>query len=117
PIPIAVLADRGASDCAEALVKALPERCGTRMLIALPRPDDFEAFARRGLFAYDWQDCQRSTGQVGRYELLARPDRPITAEELGGAVAALIRRVRFGALRFTDALAVAVGDYVESRGA
>lgn len=53
PISIAVLADRRASDQAESLIKALPERGDSQMLVILPRPDDFVAFARRGLFAYD----------------------------------------------------------------
>jgi hypothetical protein len=115
PIPIAVLADRQGSDQAESLIEALPERGDSHMLVALPSPDAFVAFARRGLFAYDWQDCHRDTGQSHRYELLARPAVPVTAEELAGEVAALIGRVRFQSLRFADSLAIAVDDHVESR--
>jgi hypothetical protein len=115
PIPIAVLADRRASDRVEPLVRALPERDEAHMLIDLPRPDDFAAFARRGLFAYDWQDSHRGAGRSDRYELLARPAVPITVEELRGEVAALIDKVRFESLRFDDGLAIAVEDQVESR--
>jgi hypothetical protein len=115
PIPIAVLTDRRASDHAEPLVEALPERGDCRMLVNLPRPDDFVAFARRGLFAYDWQDCHRDTSWSHRYELLARPAVPVTVEELAGEVAALIGTVRFQSLRFAESLAIAVDDHVESR--
>lgn len=115
PIPIAVLADRRASDRAEPLVKALPERDEAHLLIELPRPDDFAAFARRRLFAYDWQDGHRDAGRSDRYELLARPAVPITVEELRGELVALIDRVRFESLRFDDGLAIAVEDHWESR--
>jgi hypothetical protein len=115
PIPIAVLADRQDSDQAESMIEALPERGDSHMLVALPSPDAFVAFARRGLFAYDWQDCHRNTGRPHRYELLARPAVPVTVEELAGEVAALIGRVRFQSLRFADSLAIAVDDQVESR--
>jgi hypothetical protein len=115
PIPIAVLADRRASDQAELPIKALPERGDSHMLVTLPSPDDFVAFARRGLFAYDWQDCHRDTGQSHRYELLARPAVPVMVEELAGEVAALIVRVRFQSLRFSESFAIAVDDQVESR--
>jgi hypothetical protein len=115
PIPIAVLADRRRFDQAEPQIMALPERGDSYILVTLPRPDDFVAFARRGLFAYDWQDSHRDTGQSHRYELIARPTVPITVEELAGEVASLIGRVRFQALRFADSLAIAVDDHVESR--
>ncbi len=57
PIPLAVLANRGRTDRAEKVVLHLPERGGYEMLVKVPRPDDFIAFARRGLYAYDWQDA------------------------------------------------------------
>ncbi len=115
PIPNAVLADRWASDHAEPLVKGLPERGDCHMLVTLPRADDFVAFARRGLFAYDWQDSHRDTSWSHRYELLARPAVPVTVEELAGEVAAQIGKVRFESLRFAESLAIAVDDHVESR--
>jgi hypothetical protein len=115
PIPTAVLADRLGSDQAELLIRALRERCDSQMLVTLPRPDDFLAFARRGLFAYDWQDFQRDMGWPHRYELLARPAFPVTVEELTGEMATLVGRVRFQTLRFADSLAIAVDDHVESR--
>jgi hypothetical protein len=113
PIPIAVLADRRVSDHAESLVEALPERGDCQMLVTLPRPDDFVGYSRRGLFAYDWQDCHRNAGWSKRYELLARPAVPITVSELDGVVASLIDRVRFTSLRFDDSLTIAVEEHVK----
>jgi hypothetical protein len=113
PIPAAVLADRERADQAEDLVFDLPERGDYELLVSLPRPDDFIAFARRGLFAYDWWDVHRIKGHTFRYELLARPKVPVSVERMEGAVAALARRVRFEAVRFAESPSIAVSDHVE----
>jgi hypothetical protein len=115
PIPFAVLSDRRASDRTEPLVMALPERGHSNMLVTLPGSEHFAAFARRGLFAYDWQDCHRNAGWSHRYELLARPAVPVNIEEVEEDVAALIARVRFQLLQFADSLSIAVEDHVECR--
>lgn len=99
PIPIAVLADRRASDQAKTLIRALPERNDCHMLITVPCPDGFVAFARRGLFAYDWQDSHRDRTRSHRYELVARPAVPVKVDELAREVAALVGRVRFHSFR------------------
>ena len=111
PIPAAVLAVREAADCAERLVMALPERGDAELLVSVPRPDDFIAFARRGLFAYDWQDVHRRTGLLHRYELMARPTAPLTVA-LSGAIDQLARLVRFASLRFGESPCIAPPDYV-----
>ncbi|WP_165253251.1 hypothetical protein [Paludisphaera soli] len=113
PIPKAVLADRRASDQAEALTMALPERGDSLMLVAMPRPDDFVAVACRGLFAYDWQDAHRQAGRIHRYELISRPTVPVTVEELVGELATLIGKVKFRSIRFAESPAIAVDDHGE----
>jgi hypothetical protein len=105
PIPIAVLVDRITADSAEPWVKALPERAQCEMLITLPRPDDFIAFARRGLFPYDWR------GVV--YELIARPSSPVQIQELGSEIGRLAQRVEFNSLQFGKSLFIAVPQDVE----
>jgi hypothetical protein len=102
PIPAAVLADREKVDRAEELVRQLPERCDYELFVTMPRPDDYVAFARRGLFAYDWEDAHRKTGHTRRYELVTRPNRPVLVEELDPAVATLAELVRFEQLRFAE---------------
>lgn len=83
------------------------------MLVSLPRPDDYVAFARRGLFAYDWQDIHRTIGRTFRYELLARPDTPALVEELESAAAGLARKVQFQSLQFADSASIVVADHVD----
>src|SRR5437763_1991523 len=68
PIPAAVLANRETADRAESLVATLPERGSCEMMVTMPRPDDFIAFARRGLFVYDWQDVNRKEAKSSCYE-------------------------------------------------
>jgi hypothetical protein len=59
----------------------MPERTDSLLLVPLPRPDDFEAFARRGFFAFDWRDVHRTTDRSQLYEIQARPARAIDFDE------------------------------------
>jgi hypothetical protein len=93
--------------------RGLPERGDCQLLMPMPPPDDFIAFARRGLFAYDWQDSHRTADRSGGYELVSRPDIPALVEELSSVVASLARRVCLAAMRFADSRRVAVVEYVE----
>jgi hypothetical protein len=80
PVPPSALQ---ASASAEAAVAALPVVGGTQLLIDCPRPDDFIAFAERGLYAYDWRDAHRTAASSsGCYELVALPLRPVLIGEL-----------------------------------
>lgn len=115
PIPVSVLVDRDQADQAEKWIGELPEPGGCRLLVTLPRPDDFIAFAWRGLFAYDWRDALRTEEPTFRYELLALPESPIVVHELEPRVASLARKVQFASLRFADERRVAVGELVECR--
>jgi hypothetical protein len=114
PIPTAVLCDRAKADLAEAFVRGLPERGGCKMIVSLPRPDDFIAFARRGLFAYDWQDAHRTSNRVHCYELLARPDNPVSVDELDADLGMLARKARFESVRFAENSRIVVAENVES---
>jgi hypothetical protein len=94
PIPAAVL------DAARVSVLEIEERVMTldpatsaRLLVSLPRPDDFVEFARRGLFAYDWTDVHRTSGSIRAYELIAAPESPITIKELPAELVDLIAGV------------------------
>lgn len=112
PIPAAALVDRSTSVRTERLVKGLPARGSCKILISLPRPDDFIAFAQRGLFAYDWQDVHRTCGRLNCYELLARPDVPLSVEELDEEIEMLARRVQFESLLFGESYRIAVPEHV-----
>ena len=65
------------TESGEELVFGLPEVTSVDLLTTVPRPDDFLAFCKRGLFAYDWSDAHRtSPNSLGGYELQARPLEP-----------------------------------------
>jgi hypothetical protein len=112
PIPAWVLTHREQADQAEELIGELPERGECHLLVSMPRPDDFVAFARRGFFAYDWGDIQRTRARTFRYELVAQPKSPVSVEELPPGIASLARGVRFGTLQFADSPSVAVSEHL-----
>ncbi len=106
PIPRAYLrAPELLQQLSEALWQ-LPERTEASLLTKVLRPDDFVAFARRGLFAFDWADVHRVTGRSGRYEIQARPLVPLSAATVvwPELIAALVEATRNGDLDFDQRL-------------
>ncbi len=88
---------------------ALPEISGFDLLTHVHRPDDFIAFARRGLFAYDWSDVHRPYSQVlGGYELQARPLRLRHLTELPAPLQAMAAATRLPGVLFGISLVVPV---------
>ena len=41
-------------------IRLLPEVTRYELVVTVPRPDDFIAFAKRGLFAFDWEMAQKA---------------------------------------------------------
>ena len=82
PVPRAYLDAPRSLERISAWVWSCPERTASTLLVRLPRPDDFEAFARRGFFAFDWADVHRTSGFSRRYELQARPAEPVTTADV-----------------------------------
>lgn len=94
-------------ESAEESVLALPEISGVDLLVALARPDDFIAFAKRGLFAYDWSDVHRTTRQsLGGYELQARPYRPLLLTDLPEPVRAMAAATKLSGVAFGTSIVV-----------
>lgn len=59
--------------------------CDAKMLVKLPRPDDFSDLSKRGIFGYDWKDVHRSKkNELKKYELISRPCVPILYENIRG---------------------------------
>ena len=74
PVPSSALL---VSSAAEAAVAQLPVVGGSELLVKYSQPDDFVAWAERGLYAYDWSDVHRSSAErTGCYELIAKPLHP-----------------------------------------
>lgn len=113
PVPRGYLDPQSALDRIREAVWEMPERTGSALLVQLPRPDDYEALARRGLFAYDWCDVHRTSGKSGLYELQARPVVPICYEELEwpAELRPLLGRLRSAALDFERQTAVDVREF------
>jgi hypothetical protein len=116
PIPaLALLPQRPPIEEIESLLYELPAITSAKLLVSLPRPDDFLNFAARGLFAYDWTDVHRvAAAELNSYEQLAVPDAPITAGQLPKDIAPLVEgiilNVSFAHERFID-----VTKYLECR--
>lgn len=104
PIPMVFLREGTALDLVNDLIGTLPARSGFSLTTEVPRPDDFIAFARKGLFAFDWADVHRTRDHAGRYEIQARPTVPAYLGEVRWteAAAALLKSVSSGVLDFDD---------------
>ena len=77
-------------ESAEESVRSLAEISGYELHASVNRPDDFIAFAKRGLFAYDWSDVHRAASKcLGGYELQVRPSSPLRLSQLPTPVQAL----------------------------
>jgi hypothetical protein len=105
PIPSTVLDHPDLVDPAEDLLLELPPVGDCGLLVRYPRPDDYINFARRGFFAYDWQDVHRSP-HTRCYDMIARPEVPRSVEDIGAELGAVARLVRFGTLTFADSPAI-----------
>ncbi len=105
PIPTAYLASSEVLDQLSGAVWSLPEITEHELLVSLPRPDDFIACARRGLYAFDWADVHRSEGQAKRYKVYARPKKPLMADSIAWSpeLRALLEQVTSRNLDFDEA--------------
>lgn len=112
PIPRAYLDPPGLVDRVREAVWDMPERTESILLVSLPRPDDYEAFARRGFFAFDWRDVHRTRERSGLYEIQARPASPAEFDEAAWPeeLRPVLRRLRSASLDFEQP-AVDVSDF------
>jgi hypothetical protein len=79
----------------------LPRLSEVRLLVELPRPDDFINISQRGIFVYDWRDVHRTIREeIRKYELIAAPLRPI--KELPDDLAGLAARSRLAKIGFAN---------------
>ena len=83
PIPHTFLRAPGLLERVHDAIWSLPEISKGTLLVTLPSPDDYSAFARRGLFAFDWADVERTADFSNRYELHAQPDAPARLADFG----------------------------------
>jgi hypothetical protein len=75
---------------AETEVLGLPEISDFELLAEVPRPNDFVAIAKRGIFAYDWVAAHDRRKEVpAHYALQAKPNRPVALADLPPSLQAL----------------------------
>lgn len=90
----------------EELVLDLSEISEIQLRADVPRPDSFVAFAKRGLFSYDWSDAHGTASLLGGYELMALPDRPLSVEELPSILQAYALATRLNGATFGTAVLI-----------
>lgn len=110
PVPTAVLqSDHAIAEAVEPDLSTLPRTGPARLLISIPRPDDFISLAERGLFVYDWCDVHRIARESTHvYECVAAPIVPTSVHDLPDAVAQLIAVVTLNSVSFASAMAIDV---------
>jgi hypothetical protein len=83
PVPRAYLESGTLLDGIRDFIRSLPEITHYDLFAVCPKPDDFIAFARRGLYSFDWADVHRTTADATQlYEVQARPVIPATVDAL-----------------------------------
>lgn len=101
PIPKACLTEAEVLDQIWGAIRSLPEVMDYELVVDVPRPDDFIAFAKRGLFSFDWEQFQ----ETPRYEIQARPKTPLTVDAIAWPqeLRSLLPQVTSSVLDFDDA--------------
>ncbi|ENX05696.1 hypothetical protein [Acinetobacter courvalinii] len=67
----------------EQWVLELSETSDFLLHVNVPRPDDFIALAKRGLYVYDWTDVYENSSNIkNTYELMASPLKPLKLSDL-----------------------------------
>jgi hypothetical protein len=116
PVPHAYLESGSLLDETWDFIRSLPEVTNHHLSAVCPRPDDFIAFARRGLYSLDWAEVHRTTAESTRlYEIQARPVIPATVEALTwpASLHRLLDAVTSPALDFDDDAAVDVASALD----
>ena len=106
PIPKAYLTEAGVLDQIWDAIRSLPEVTDYELVVSVPRPDDFIAFAKRGLFSFDWANVHRTKRhETQRYEIQARPRTLLTSDAISWPqeLRGLFPQVTSSVLNFDDA--------------
>ena|SRR5689334_2550031 len=105
PAPAAVLIESYPLDEIENSILALPKATDIELLVQRHSPaNSFVALAERGIFVYYWSDVHRTLREsFDEYELMVRPFRPLTLDQLPDNLLDAARSVRFSKVAFADA--------------
>lgn len=108
PMPVAILeGEPSLFETLERCLQQLPIISQARLLVPMPRPDDFFSLAERGLFVYDWSDFHRTKrAEKGTYEAVAIPSAPIIANALPSELEQWVETLNIQGLAFSDSSVV-----------
>jgi hypothetical protein len=85
-----------------------------KLWIELKRPDDFVGFARRGMYAFDWQDVHRTVvRETRKYEIVASPLVPIAVTDLPDDIAELARQTKLSDVSLANDKQIDVQDIID----
>jgi hypothetical protein len=116
PIPAQVLLESYPLEDIEEQILNLPKASDIDLLARVSDPSDFVALAERGFFVYDWSDIHRTISEeIGEYELMALPYRPLTLDQLPDDLGDTARSVRFTKVAFASAWRVDVRAHMACR--
>jgi hypothetical protein len=115
PIPkVALDTDAIAIESIEEYIYTLPKISNAKLLIAMPRPDDFIAMAERGFFVYDWRDMHRSEIDYKNcYELIAIPESPLIMRNMIPDTSVLLTNIRLNKTAYVDSQKIDIPALIE----
>jgi hypothetical protein len=87
PVPDSALPQSEQDFEAQDQILEMRERSECKLHMPYPRPDDYVAVARRGVYAFDWADIHETISQCAhRYRLVGEPKSPLVVSELPSAL-------------------------------
>ncbi len=114
PVPSHLLQKNTSLLGAEELVWKLPERTEARILVKAKRPDDYLAFAKRGLFVYDWTDIHRTqSSSINMYEMVAQPVKACSLDNISSELASCIVKIAVKNFMFSENSTIDISTYIE----
>jgi len=109
PIPATALESALTEPGLEAQLLHLPVSSSHQLLTDVPNPTSFIELSQRGLFVFDWTDVHRMLREAThKYELVCRPDRPLSVSELPPVLRAVARSVIVDGVAFARHASISI---------
>ncbi len=92
----------------------LPEITEPRLLVNVARPDDYLAFAKRGLFVYDWTDIHRTQkASINMYEMVAQPVKACSVGNISSDLTSCIVSITGKNFHFLENSTIKIDSYIQ----
>ncbi len=114
PIPSCLLNKKPSLEGIEKLVWKLPEITESRLLVKVKSPDDYLAFAKRGLFVYDWTDINRTQKScINMYEMVAQPVHACMLKNIPSDLSSSIVNIAVKNFMFSENSTIDISTYIQ----